>query len=198
MKKTLFILIVILVIAVAVFGFYYLRGDERNYGEENYVPQPEEQEIFLVKDDFSLLLPQGWRESAGFQGVAAMAINAEEEITDSDAKKINFRTYYSVTYDVLQGRTLEDYAEYVKESLRQLLVSVDFVSEGARNLSGREVYGIEMELFQQGINFKVLTLLIKGEEDDVWLVSFNTVKDNWDQYQDLFQEIAASFKTRQD
>jgi hypothetical protein len=193
MKKTFFILIIILILAGAALAIYYFRGD-KIYPEE----QKENQEAFIVKDDFSILLPEGWIETAGFQGVSAMAINADEEITDPEVEKINFRTYYSVTYDTLQSRTMESYAEYIKESLRQLLVDVDFVSEGTRELNGQDVYVIETELFQQGVDFKVLMFLIKGEEDDIWLVSFNTVKSNWDQYQDLFQKIAASFETKQD
>jgi len=191
MKKIFFIFIIILAIVGAALGIYYSQSN-KVYPEE----QKETQEAFLVKDDFSVLLPQGWKESAGFQGVSAMATNAEEEITDPEAKKVNFRTYYSVTYDVLQGRTMEDYAEYVKESLRQLLVSVDFVREEATELNGRDAHVIEIELYQQGINLKVLMFLIKGEGDDLWLISFNTAQSNWDQYQDLFREIAASFETR--
>jgi len=191
MKKTFFILIFVLVVVGAALGIYYFQ-DNKIHPEE----QKENQETFLVKDDFSVLLPEGWKESAGFQGVSAMAINAEEEIIDPEAKKINFRTYYSITYDVLQGRTMEDYAEYVKESLRQLLVSVDFLKEEAIELNGQDAYAIEIELYQQGVNFKVLTFLIKGEGDDLWLISFNTARSNWEQYQDLFQEIAASFETR--
>jgi hypothetical protein len=193
MKKTFFILIIVLILAGAALAIYYFRGD-KPYLEE----QKGNQEAFIVKDDFSILLPEGWIETAGFQGISAMAINAEEEITDPEVEKINFRTYYSVTYDTLQGRTMEGYAEYIKESLRQLLVDVNFTSEGTSELNGQDVYIIETELFQQGVDFKVLMFLIKGEEDDIWLVSFNTTKSNWDQYQDLFRKIAASFKTKQD
>jgi hypothetical protein len=193
MKKTLLIFIVILVLAGAALAIYYFRGD-KTYPEE----QGENQETFIVKDDFSVLLPEGWTEATGFQGVSAMAINAGEEITDPEAEKINFRTYYSVTYDTLQGRTMESYAEYLKENLRHLLVNVDFVSERMSELNGRDAYVIETKLFQQGVDFKVLMFLIKGEEDDIWLVFFNTVESNWDRYQDLFQKIAASFETKQE
>jgi hypothetical protein len=192
MKKTFFILIIVLVLAGAALAIYYFRGD-KTYPEE----QKENQEAFIVKDDFSILLPEGWIETASPQGVSAMAINAEEEITDPEVEKINFRTYYSVTYDTLQGRTMESYAEYVKDSLGQVLVNVDFIKEEAVELDGRDTYTIEMEIQQQGIDFKVSMFLIKGEGDDLWLVSFNTVQNNWDQYQDLFREIAASFETKQ-
>ena len=204
MKKTFFIFIILLIVASVAFGIYYFQGDKRHSEEENLAPGAEEQkeeeeeqkEIFLMKEDFSVLMPEGWKEITAFQGVSAMVVYADEEITDPGAQKINFRTYYSITYDVLQGRTVEGYAEYIKESLRQLLVDVEFVKEETIEINSQDVYTIEIEVNQQGVNFKVLTFLIKGKGDDIWIISFNTTESNWDQYQDLFQKIAASFEAR--
>jgi len=198
MKKPFFIFIVLLAaVGIAFVIYYFLSGEKYSEGE-TLVPGAEEQkeETLLVKDDFAVLLPEGWRETVGFQGVSAMAIYVDEEITDPAAKKINFRTYYSIGYDVLQDRSMEDYVEYIKENLRQLLVNVNFVEEQTSEMNGQHVYTIEMEVNQQGVNFKVLTFLIKGAGDDIWLLSFNTTESYWDQYQDLFQRIAASFEAR--
>jgi len=53
-----------------------------------------------------------------------------------------------------------------------------------------------MEIAQQGVDFKVLMFLIKGGGDDIWLISFNTAQGYWSEYQNLFQEIAASFEIK--
>ena len=50
-----------------------------------------------------------------------------------------------------------------------------------------------MEISQENINFKVLMVLITGDYDDIWVVSFNTLESMWNGYKDAFYNSAESF-----
>jgi len=154
------------------------------------------QEILLVKDDFSLSLPKGWKETSAPAGVSAMATNIEEEIADSKAKRINFRTYVSVNYDSLNSRSKEEYLNFVKNSLIQTLPGITFTYEKTGSIDSRDAYFIEAEVRQQQIDFKILLVLIKGNDEDVWRLNFNTLKSNWIDYKELFYQTAETFKVK--
>jgi len=166
-----------------------LEDNKSGFSGNETGPEAQEEENLLVKDDFSIKVPEGWRETTALQGISAMIINVNEEITDPNVKKINFRSYFSVSYDSLQERGMEEYVEYTKNSLSQVIPGIVFTHQ--------EAQAIEAEITQQGVDFKVLIVFVKGvEEEDVWVISFNTVKGNWDGYKDLFYEIAESFKVK--
>ncbi|MEW5805375.1 MAG: hypothetical protein AB1721_01440 [Patescibacteria group bacterium] len=154
------------------------------------------QEIMLVKNGFSVLIPDGWKETGAPAGVSAMVSYVDEQIADPAVKKINFKTYYSVQYDVLQGQALVEYAGIVKNQLGQVIPEISFQSQEAIKINNYEAYTLEAELNQQGVDFKVLMIIIKGNQDDVWTIAFNTPKSKWQEYQDLFQSIAKSFEVK--
>ncbi len=197
-KNLLIFIILVLAIIGAGLGIYFLQSDKKELAtdEEYPISTSQNEETVLEKNDFSILVPEGWLESNAFPNIPAMVIYADEEITDPAAQKVNFRSYYSINYDALENKTIEDYADYIKESLSQIFENIDFTKETTTELNGQNVNTIEMEITQKEIDFKVLTFLIKGKGNDVWIISFNTVKSNWDQYQELFQKIASSFKIK--
>lgn len=149
----------------------------------------------LNKEGFSIMLPNGWRETQAPLGAALLAYNAQEQITDPALKKINFRSYYSVSYDQMKSQTLKDYAATVKNSLSQLMPGVKFNTESSWTFGSNKGYKLDMDISDKGADFKVLMVLISGNQTDVWVISFNTTKDNWAGYQTLFDQIAASFKS---
>src|SRR3989344_3433434 len=48
----------------------------------------------------------------------------------------------------------------------------------------------------QNINFKILMVIVKGQGDDVWVMSFNTTKSSWEGYKKTFYDIANSFSLK--
>ncbi len=217
MSKYLLIIVVCLVIIGAGFGIYYfqksgteeqakqpIQNQESSIGAESspsmtQKEQPREETkkgILLVRDEYSVLIPVGWREIAAPTGVSAMVSYVDEEITDLNAKKINFKTYYSVQYDVLKDKSLTEYAKTIKNQLKQTLPEISFTNEWPLTVNGREAYNLEAELNQQGVDFKILMVSIKGQKDDIWTIAFNTPKTKWQQYQSLFQEIIQSFEVK--
>lgn len=196
-KKNIIIGLVIL--ALALGGIYFIQQNEqKNVAPEEGTEQQQEEEFSsLVKDDFSINIPQGWQETTAATGVLAMVVNANEESDDPVAQELGFRSYYAVSTDAAGGQEMDSYREAVKDGLEQSISGIIFTNEEQITINGREGYALEAELTQQDIDFKVLVVMISGEGDDVWVLSFNTVKVSWDKYSGLFYDIANSFVLNQ-
>ena len=196
-KKIIYIAIALIAIFGIVAGIYLTKEDKLPNGglnneiieENNFTNNGTDQkteENLLVKDDFSINVPEGWQETAAPQGISAMVVNINEEVTDPAAKRINFKSYFSISYDSSQGRSREEYLEYTKNILEQSIPEIVFTHQ--------EAQAIEAEITQQGVDFKVLIVMVNGVgEEDIWAISFNTTKDKWNEYKDLFYETAGSF-----
>lgn len=150
----------------------------------------------LVTDDFEVNLPAGWRQTAPAMGASVMAISVDEHINDPAAQKINFQSYFAVSYDTLQDKNMSEYLHIVKNGLRQTISGVVFTKDEDMTINGRPAHAIEAELTQQGVNFKILMVVIAGQGKDVWVMSFNTTKSGWGGYKETFYGIANSFNLK--
>jgi hypothetical protein len=197
MKSKILIIaaIVLLIIIVAGVWFYLNKTENSNISPEaNQNNENQEEGKMLVKDDFSIILPQGWAESpAAVEGVSALAYNTQESLTDKPANDIGFVSYFSVAPDVLGDYDMAGYKEYAKESLQAVLGSVQYSNEQKFSINNKEAYAIEMDLNQESVDFKVLMFFIKGNNNDVWTLSFNTVASAWNDYKDSFYQSVESF-----
>ena len=129
-------------------------------------------------------------------GASAMAVNANESINDPAAQKINFKSYFAVSYDTLQGKSMSEYEQIVKSGLQQTISNVVFTKEQDMTINGKSAHALEAELTQQGVNFKILLVVVRGQGDDVWVMSFNTTKSSWDGYKETFYGVANSFNLK--
>jgi len=170
-------------------------GTESGAGESNKTNTVQPQNK-LITDDFSINLPTDWKQTAPPMGSSAMAVNTNEHINDPAAQKINFKSYFAVSYDTLQGKNMNDYLGIVKSGLLQTIPNVVFTKEQDMTINGSSANAIEAELTQQGVNFKILMVVVKGQGDDVWVISFNTTKSSWDGYKETFYSIADSFSLK--
>lgn len=148
----------------------------------------------LVTESFSMDLPVGWKGVPNtLAEVAAMAANINENIDDAAAKAINFKSYLAVSSDLLEGKNIQEYMASVKNELQAAVPGVTFLNENNLTINGKTARAIEVEMTQQGVNFKVLIVAIHGNNNDVWVLSYNTVKNSWDGYAEGFAESARSF-----
>jgi len=202
----------ILVIALIVFISGYFLGRKNLSGNnlggnsrqessasvqttENGAKQEEEQkpQTKIITDEFTIDLPAGWKQTPAAIGALAMGINASEDVIDPAARRINFKSYYAVSFDTLQGKTLGEYLQTVKDELRLVASNPLFSNEGEITINGRSARAIEAEVFQQGTDFKVLIIAVAGEKEDVWVITFNTTKSGWKENKEIFSTIANSF-----
>lgn len=205
-NKTAIIILVILGIALAVLaGVYFAKqnklpvdsSDNTAQENQNSAPensaQPQDKLDKLATDDFSINLPAGWKQAAPPMGSSAMAVNSNEYLNDPAAQKINFKSYFAVSYDTLQGKSMSEYLQTVKNQLQQVIPDVIFTKEQDMTINGISAHAIEAELTQQGVNFKILMVVVTGQGEDVWVISFNTIKSSWDGYKEIFYSVANSF-----
>jgi hypothetical protein len=203
-KISLAILAVVLMTLAA--GFLYsqkIKKENDITKEKNNTSVPEmsmdtsakkDMDRTLYKTGFSILAPLGWKEFGAPSDTSALVRNEKEIINDPPAVKINFKTYYSAASYSLPESGLDEYVKNFKGSIGKKITGAKFNSEKKEKINGQPAVIIEYEGNQKGIFFKIMTAFIKGAHDDVWLVSFNTVKGNWENDRPLFYKIARSFK----
>lgn len=206
-KALFFVLIVLGIVSAVLIGVYFFRQngpavDPAENTAQNKTPavsqgKTEQPQNKLVTDDFSIDLPAGWRQTAPAMGASAMAVNADENINDLAAQRINFQSYLAVSYDTLQGKSMSAYLQTVKSGLQQAISSVVFTKDQDMTINGRSAHAIEAELTQQGVNFKILMAVVGGQGEDVWVISFNTTESSWDGYKEMFYSIAGSFSLKE-
>ncbi len=193
-KVAIIVLIVVIVIVAILIGYRFL--PKNNQAGGNNQTDAGQSQNKLVTDDFEISLPVGWQQAAPPVGASAMAVDNNEEISDPAAQKINFKTYVAVSYDTLQGKSLSEYLQSIKGQLQQALPGTVFSQEHDAVINSRTARAFEVDLTQQGASFKILIVAIKGEDDDVWTMSFNTLQNSWMAYQETFSGIANSFKLK--
>ncbi|HUT96460.1 MAG TPA: hypothetical protein VMW82_02755 [Candidatus Paceibacterota bacterium] len=186
-KKTLIILgILFIILAGLVLAYFFIF--KKTSPEQNAQTE-------INKDGFVIQLPGGWVEVEAVMGSFATAMNNKEQINNADAAKIGFRSYYSVVYDTFNEKTDNDYLEKIETSLKGNFPEVKISKEEDKNMDGEPIYFMEADIIQQDIDFKVL-LAVNIKDKDVWIISFNTLKESWDEYKNLFHQIAGNFQIK--
>ncbi|MBU1146575.1 hypothetical protein KKD80_03455 [Patescibacteria group bacterium] len=205
MKKPFSLLIAVIVIfVIAAMAYWFLTTQSNILGENNLsVPgeilgnnsnqnQPSSGNVF-ANDNFSLSYPAGWRQVPAMTGISAMITKGNENITDPEAKKMNFQTYLAVSYDSVEGKTKEEIAEYVKSEVAAVFPGIVFSNEKFSTINGREAYSLEMTFSKSGVDFHVLEVVVWGNENDLWILSFNTLEELWQNYIGEFEEMTGTF-----
>jgi len=218
-NKTIVLILICIIVAVLILiGVYFfvkqnLAGGPENNGQQNINNGLEGQNTSnqtnltdsnnqttknkLATDDFEITLSDGWKGVPATAGISAMAIDTNESITDPDAQKINFKTYLAVSYDTLKGKNMTEYMQLIKTALLQTMPDTVFSNENILTINNRQASALEAEMTNQGVNFKVLMVVVKGNGDDIWIMSFNSLKNSWQQYAQTFSDIASSFILKQ-
>ena len=203
MKKQTIYLIIVAVLIIS-FGIYFVLVNPSIFSE-NTQDQPEEEGVAnqpdnateeekskLVTDDFEMVIPSGWESQAAPEGILALAVNSKEVIDDSSAAALGFKSYIAVTYSELGEKSREDYVSFVKEEISGVSESLTINTEREIKINGKDAHIIDMSLAQQGVNFRVLIFVV-WNEDQIWAVSFNTIENKWQEYEDVFLNSAESF-----
>ena len=203
-NKTIVSILIILAVALAVFiGVYFIKQDKPNpspnigqQNQNNTSANSTQLQNKIVTDDFEITLPAGWEKTTPAIGTSAMAVKVNENLNDPAAQKINFKSYFAVSYDTLQDKSMSEYLQIVKNGLQQTVPGVIFTKDQDMTINSKSAHAIEAELTQQGVNFKILIVTIAGQGKDVWVMSFNTTKNAWDGYKETFSDVTRSFSLK--
>jgi len=194
LKKNLLVFAFIIILAGGFLlgQWYQQKKIKADINDDNPFMTVDENKI-INKENFAFLIPAGWAETAAPAGVSAMVANINEEVGDPALAKINFKTYYSVNYDNLGNRSLEEYVVLTKDALIEAAPGLTFTGEREETINNRQVYFISSIADQRGALFRIELALIKGNDDDVWVISFNVGENLWPAYEELFRDIINSF-----
>jgi len=107
---------------------------------------------------------------------------------------MGFKSYFAVAYESAPDRNMEEFIQYTKDQLIEGGVGIEIILEENITIDSREAYLMEGEVEQQEADFKASIVIVKGDGDDMWFITFNTALNNWEKYKDLFNETIYSFK----
>jgi len=178
MKKIMIFVLMVLVVWLAVYKLLPKKTKQIVPGKNEIVD----------KNEFSILLPNGWREVDPLaEGVMMSAIDNKIS-EDKKAKERNYRTNLNITFDKLEEKTVEEYTKFLQEEIKKIIAGVNFENEKEN--------GFEAEVNQEGIDFKSKVVIYQGKQGDVWTISFNTTKSEWPKYSIIFNEILKNFSVK--
>jgi len=206
-RKNIFLIIISILIFVilAAAGFWFFVFNKEAIGQpiailensENQSTESSQEETSqthkMVTDDFSVDLPAEWVQTQATSENLAIIAKSGEDIENTQAKEINFTSYIAISKDTFSGSNLSEYMQTVKDAMAQSISGVSFSRENSFVINGKDAYAMDAQMSQRGVNFKVLLVAIRGNENDIWFLSFNTTENKWDEYVGDFSSIAQSF-----
>lgn len=181
MKKIpIFILIIacILLVSFFVYNNYFHKTENVNY---------------LLKDTFSIIMPQGWEEASPLPGISAMAVNTLEENSE-EFENIEFKSYFAVSEHQIQI-SLEEFVDQTKNELEEAISQIEFIWEGWKDFESNDFYVIEGKITEEGLDFAFIVSFVE-KDSDVWLITFNTDYAKWDENEEVFYGILENFRIR--
>lgn len=193
---------IILLAVGVIIGMYIPRLEqdaENRKAEKTQMEQQKQFEEKISKDrtfdqkDFAIKIPAGWTEISPMPSTSATIMAATEKVTDPALQKINFKSYYAITYDTLSGKTLKDYLANMKTTLPKIIPTIKLSTEKSTKVNGQPAYTFESTASQRGADFNLLVAVIQGKNNDVWTLSFNTGVGFWTAYEDIFYSVIDSF-----
>lgn len=133
------------------------------------------QNVILTPVGKSEYLPEGWRE-----------INPMAEGVSISAKKD--KANFNVTKDKMENVNIKEYGQYLKEEIKKAAPEIKFTKETEE--------GFEAELNQQGIDYKSRLVLKQGQNNEIWILTFNAPKNEWEKYSVDFENILKNFSIK--
>jgi tellurite resistance-related uncharacterized protein len=192
-KKTIIIVVILLIILIGGLTYYFLKIKNNTSADNTNNTNVVDNQGFLNNTEFSIYVPDGWERIEASTGSKVTILNSMEVVSNPIAQKNNFRTYYSVIYDGLKGAKQEDYLKNLKDYLSTSIPGAKITKESTETGSYQDFNVIESDFSENELNLKfMVAVYFKG--NDVWLLTFNTLTENWVNYQELFYQIAKTFK----
>lgn len=153
-------------------------------------------ERFLDKPGFSVKIPIGWAEVPAMKSTVATVAFADDNPTNEILKNLNFKPYYAITLEPLNGMTIASYSKYMRAELKKIIPSLKFTNENTEKIGGMDAKIMEGEMIQNDQKFKQLIAIIKGNDDDVWTIASNTSEATWETLKNTFYDVVRSFRVK--
>jgi len=162
------------VLIIVILGFGFLTN-KIFFNKQNVLSPIENRDHLVTKDKFSVLLPKDWQEIVPINN--SIVFSAQ-----------NSQNSYHVTYDIVEDAYKNDYLIYIKQSILKVSPQVQFILENKNE--------IEAELSQNKAIYKSWIKIIWGNNNEVYLLSFNSLKSDWESNKPIFDKIVDSFEIK--
>lgn len=206
--KIIFTIVFIIILSSATAFLVFLTKKGSSIGPASVIPQSNEatekstttppvqppQKVSVDTDYFAITMPTGWESSSEANVLPIIIADSKEQVIDEKAKEIDFRTNLSINRAPLGENSLIDYVEALKAGLSSLIPIMEITKEEVAEIDSREAYLMEIESIQQDLKFYTLVALAVDKENTVWAFSFNTLKESWLKYKEIFYETIEGIK----
>lgn len=153
-------------------------GTKTILNKKNVLSPIDNRDHIIVKDKFSVLLPKDWQE---IEPVANGIVFSAQNLR-------NLKSNYHITYDMVKDSYKNDYLTYIKQSIIKTSPQVQFLFENKNE--------IEAELLQDKVVYKSLIKVFWGENNEVYLLSFNSLQSDWETNKLIFDKVVNSFEIK--
>lgn len=150
----------------------------------------------IETDYFQLNLPSGWETQEPAPENFVLTAYRKESSKDPLARKINYKTSLYIAREELNDKSMSEYIKLLKEGVQKKKENVIFRSENETSFNNHKAYFLDVELKENNIEFKSIFGVIQGENSEVWIMSFNTPKLDWDITAPQFYSILNSFEIK--
>jgi len=99
-------------------------------------------------------------------GITLMVVNDNEQPNDENTKKINFRSYYAITY-VSWEKDLNDYLPVYENELKSVASDAIIENINDGNVNDQQAKFFDTKISQQNINFKAFVAIVRGNNNDI-------------------------------
>jgi len=146
---------------------------------------------------FKLALPLGWEtQEPAPEPFVLKATYIKNNSRDLLARKINYKTNLSVAHEALEEETLSEYINLLDDKIKNMQQGATIHSAGQTVFNNNPAYLIDAEMKDNGIEFKNIVGVISGKKNDVWIISLNTTKLDWDDTAVQFYGVLNSFQLK--
>jgi hypothetical protein len=146
---------------------------------------------------FKLVLPSGWEtQEPAPEKFVLKATYIKNNSKDPLARKINYKTNLYIAREELDGKTLSGYVSLLNDKIKKVNSDSIIHSENETIFNGNQAYLVDVELKDNGIEFKSIAGVVQGKNDDVWVISFNTPKLDWITTAAQFYGVLNSFQLK--
>lgn len=202
-KQSIVIIIAIVIIGVGVVIYFITQGTKTENANQNInqaqlvtnsvsnTSNAATQENTYIGDDFTLLKPADWMQSQISGTLVSFHNSSEVQPEGSAARKINFKSYMAVSFDMTNERSLTEINDFTVDQIKASVPSAEVTASSDEMIDGQTAMFNIFTMNQQEVDYTVfLAVILKG--DKYYLVSGNTTTDKWPDYKDMFYSTARS------
>jgi len=168
------------IVLIIIFGFLCIwLGYTESQADDNSF-----KEGYFIKQGYSFKIPEGWSYDISLKTEAIIKEGAQDES--------GFSPYMVFLNDKLNGRTPEQFFNYVKSEIKNNVLEFEVIEEK----DDGDFHILEIQAEKEGRNIAFKIAFIEGYDDNYWFITLNDTAENIGEDDKAFNEVYQSFELR--